>query len=170
MNSTLPIHVEVIYSPEILEAAAKCFIRQYFRAKGRWLLAACAVNALGLGAAVALGARDTFIIAAVVFIVVIGPLYCAYLYTLFPRRYAARIARHLPPTTGISFTASTVEIPAKEHTARIPWSSIKEVWECPGAFLLVFSQFAVVFIVVPKNHLPPSAYAFLAGKVREHAA
>src|SRR5690349_4486459 len=96
--NTVPVHTEVTYDAELLEAAARCFIKRYFRGQGRWLLVACVVNAIGFAAGLALGANDSFSIAVMAFVVVIGPLYCAYLFALFPRRYAARAARLLVPT------------------------------------------------------------------------
>ena len=170
MNTMGPMQAEVAYNRELLEAAAGCFIKQYFRSQGRWLLVACVVNAIGLAAILALGAKASITIALVVVIVATGPLYCLYLLTLFPRRYASKAARFLVPTAQVSFTAATFEVSARDRVSRIPWTSIKEVWECPTAFLLVISQFAVIFVVVPKSQLHQAAHEYLAGKVISHAA
>src|SRR4051812_18274140 len=97
MSNALP--VQVIYSREILEAAAQCFVKRYFRGWGRWLLVACVINATGFAVNFAFGARDTLTIVLGAIIVIVGPLYCAYLFTLFPRRYASRVARSLVPGT-----------------------------------------------------------------------
>lgn len=61
MNSAVPLQLN--YDHELLEAAAKCYVRRYFRGKGRWLLAACVVNALGFVAALALGAKFDLVMA-----------------------------------------------------------------------------------------------------------
>ncbi|OGA22386.1 MAG: hypothetical protein A3I02_06605 [Betaproteobacteria bacterium RIFCSPLOWO2_02_FULL_67_26] len=167
MNSTLPVHMEACYDQGLLEEAAKCYMRRFFEGRGRWLLAACVVNVLGFGAALALGAKFDLIMVWVAFVVVVGPLYCAYLYFLFPRRYASRVARFLAPTAHISFTESAFEFSAKDRVVTVPWSQIKAVWECPVGFLLVFSQFVPSFTVVPKNGLPTSTHEFLDAKVRE---
>jgi hypothetical protein len=100
----------------------------------------------------------------------LGPLYCTYLYTQFPRRHAERADRVFSPSAQVSFSESAFEISAKEQGGQVPWTSIKEVWECPSAFLLVFSQFALSFIVVPKDNLPTEARDLLARKVKGHAA
>lgn len=164
------MQAEVSYDRELLEAAASCFIRQFFRSQGRWLLVASVVNAIGLAAALAMGAKAGITMALVVVLVATGPLYCAYLLTLFPRRYATRMARVLQPAAQISFAASAFEVSTKDGVSRIPWTSIKEVWECPAAFILVISQFAAIFLVVPKSQLPQAAGEYLAGKARGHAA
>lgn len=167
MDSTLPVHMEARYDQGLLDAAAQCYIRRFFKGGGRWLLAACVVNVLGFGAALALGAKFGIIMVWVAFVVVLGPLYCAYLYLLFPRRYALRVARSLAPTAQISFTEPALEFSLKDRVVRVPWSQIKAVWECPAGFLLVFSQFVPSFTVVPKNGLPTSAHKFLDAKVHE---
>jgi hypothetical protein len=168
MSNALP--VQVIYSREILVAAAQCFVKRYFRGWGRWLLVACVINPIGFAVALAFGASDTLTIVAGGIVVIVGPLYCTYLFTLFPRRYASRVAGALVPGTQFSFTPWNFEMMAKERVSRIPWARIKEVWECAGAFLLVLSQFGVVFIVVPKTNLPQSAHEILVGKSKDHAA
>lgn len=156
---------EVAYDRELLKAAAECHIRHFFSGKGRWLLAACVVNGLGFGAALALGAKLDLVTAWVAFIVAVGPLYCAYLFYVFPTRYASRVARFLAPTARISLTASALEFTAHDRVVPVPWNLVTAVRDCPSAFVLEFSQFAHSFTVIPKIGLPSGAYDFLATKV-----
>jgi hypothetical protein len=163
------VQVDATYDRKLLEAAATCYIRGYFRGIGRWLLVACVINAIGFGAAIALGAKSGPVMWWVVFIVVAGPLYCAYLFWGFPRRYSSRAIRVFAPTTRISFTVATVEFSCGQGAASIPWGALTKVRECPTAFLLVLSQLIHSFMVVPKAGLPNEAREFLASKVVEHA-
>jgi hypothetical protein len=170
MNTTSSTHFEVVYSRELLEDAARCFISKYFRRDGRWLLPACVVNVIGIAAAIALGATETWMILGGTMVAVTGPLYCIYLFASFPKQYAANVTQTLAPRAELTFTDSTLEVLAKGKNAEIPWTSIKEVWECPAAFVLVFSQHGKVFAVIPKNDLPPLAHELLARKAGTHAA
>jgi hypothetical protein len=170
MNTAQSVKVDAPYSYELLEGAAVCFIKRYFRNQGRWLVAACVVNVIGFATALALGAKGGLLIALVAFIAASGPLYCAYLLTLFPKSYAKRYALLLAPSVPVSFTPATIEISARGGESRIPWASIKEVWECPASYLLVFSPLIVAFFVVPKAGLPAEAYESLAQRVRKDAA
>jgi hypothetical protein len=165
--TTIATDVEVKYSPDLLEAAANCFTRQYlFHRQGRTLWGACVVNAAGAGAAIAFSAGQPYIAGGVA-IAVAGPLYLLYLLTLFPRGRARDMARALPPAAHFSFTDEALEYSAKGKKAQIKWTAIKEVWECPVAFLLVFSVFGVVFGVVPKEGLPGEVTDFLSAKAHE---
>ena len=168
MNAALPVQIEAAYDRELLEAAARCYVKRFFLGSGRWLLAACVVNVLGFVAALALGAELGLVMAWVAFIVAIGPLYCGYLLLVFPPKYASRATRLLAPTTRISLGESTVEFFAKDRASPVPWRVVKAVWDCPPGFLLVISQFVPMFIVIPKNGLPLDAQHFLMAKVSGH--
>ena len=169
MNPTTPVQLNAAYDRDLLEDAARSYVRRYFRGRGRWLMAACVINALGFAAVISLGATFNAHTWCVAFIATIGPLYCAYLIYAFPRRYASRALRLLGPNAQISFTESVLEVTAKDPASPIPWHLIKAVWEFPAGFLLVFSQLIHAFIVIPKSGLPTEARELLDGKVGEHA-
>ena len=171
MNSaTLPIRFEVTYTSELIERAAKSFVNHLFRHQGRWLLAACVVNALGFGAVLWLGARNDLPTAFVGFLAVAGPLYCTYLFALFPRLYASRVSHFLVPSAFVSLNASAIEISTKGRDVRVPWSSVKRVVTCPAYFLLVISPLGVVFLILPRANIPPEADEVLAQRARRHVA
>jgi len=168
MNTSAAI--EPLYSGELLEAAAQCFVRERLSRDGRSLVTSCVVIAVGFGASLALGADVPWLIGMGAAITAMGPLYIAYLYVAFPRQYAKRMARVLTPTARISLSQSAFEMSSQGRESRVPWTSIKEVWECPVAFLLVFSWPGMSFLVVPKNGLQPETCELLVGKLGAHAA
>ena len=170
MNSTPATQFEAAYTPELIEDATRTFVSHHFRHQGRWLVAACIVNALGFGVALWLGAKGILTTALIGFMVAVGPLYCIYLFTLFPRRYASRVSRFLVPTALVSLNVSALEISAKGRNARVPWASVKEVLALPAYFLLVISPFAMMFAIVPRAGIPSDVHEVLAQRARQHVA
>jgi len=170
MSATLPIRFEATYTSELIEGAAQAFINHLFRHQGRWLLAACVINALGFAAALWFGASNNLATAFAGLVVVVGPLYCIYLFTLFPRLYTARVSRFLVPTALVSLSASAIEISTKSRVVHVPWSSVKRVVAFPAYFLLVIFPLGMVFFVLPRTHIPPDADEVLAQRARQYVA
>jgi hypothetical protein len=170
MNSTLPIDFQATYSRELIEVGAKCFVRHHFRHSGRWLLVACVVNALGFGALLWFDPKANLITALLGLLVVTGPLYCAYLFKLFPQRYASRLSSFLAPSARLSLNEFSLEISANGRKARVRWVSVKELLECPACFVLVIAPFAMLLVVVPNSSISADAHEFLKRKTQRRDA
>jgi len=162
--STPTVSFDVIYSPEVAVQAAHTFREYRFSRYGVLMIGACVVNALGLLAALWLGARpEAASTLFVVVIVVIGPVWLLYEHFVWPSRYVSRLLRLLPSPGRVSLTSESVSVETRKQDAVIQWSKIKRVLETQNAFLLVLYPFA--FLLIPKVGLPMEAYDALHSKV-----
>ncbi len=163
-----PVTFDAEYSPELIEQAAHVFRDYLFRRYGAWLVAACVVNAAGLALSLQLGAETGAALAAVVFVVVLGPMWLLYKYFVGPSQYAARLRGVLPTSGRMSVGPESVSLMVRGQEAAIPWSMVKLVVETEALFLLVLSPFACAF--VPRAGLPVEAYEALHKRSRPRAA
>ena len=107
---TQPVAFDAEYSPELIELAARTFRDYLLKRYGPWLIAACIVNAVGLALSLWLGAKTDAILAGVVFIVVLGPVWLLYKYFVGPTQYAARLKRFLPSHGRVSVGSEAVSL------------------------------------------------------------
>ena len=158
----LPIVFEAEYSPQVIEQASRAFRDYLFKHYGSWLAGACVVNACGLAVLLTLGGPYGFMLAPILLIVFIGPVWLLYKYFATPARYAAKLKRLLPPSARASVNSESVTLMTRDREATIPWRVVKAVVETPSVFLFVLSPFAFTF--VPRSGLPEEAYAMLRSK------
>jgi hypothetical protein len=164
---TQPSAFDAEYSPDLIELAAYTFRDYQFKRYGPWLISACIVNAVGLALSLWLGVTGA-LLAWVVFIVVIGPVWLLYKYFIAPSQYASKLKRNLPSHVPISVGSEAVSFVVRGQEATIPWSIVKAVVETQALFLLVLSPIASTF--VPKSGLPIEAYDMLHSRSRSGAA
>lgn len=161
---TSAVSFDVIYSPEVAAQAAHTFRKYRFKRYGVLMIGACTVNALGLLAALWLGAQPgAASLLFLVGVVVIGPVWLLYEHFVWPSRYVSRLLRLLPSPGRVSMTSESLSVQTRKKDAVIQWSKIKKIVETPEAFLLVLYPFAFLFI--PKVGLPVEAYDALRSKV-----
>lgn len=163
-----PIVFTADYSDDLVVQAARAFRDYQFKRYGPLLVAACAVNALGLWLALNFGAEAGVALAVVVFVVVLGPTWLLYKYFVAPSQYVARLRRVLPSQSRVSLAAASVSLRAQGQQVEVSWSAVKAVVETSALFLLVVSPFA--FTVLPRLGMPVEAYEFLHARSRYRAA
>jgi hypothetical protein len=96
--SASTIEFDSAFTSDLIDAASVSFVRGYlFRRYGRWLIAACLINAVGFGLVLWLGGNDGLVLAFITMIVVVGPAYLALFYFSYPRRFAERMKQRLMP-------------------------------------------------------------------------
>lgn len=156
------------YPPDLFEQAARAFRDYLFGRYGPLLIVACIVNAVGLAIVLWFGVDSAVLLAALVFIAVLGPAWLLYEYFVAPSRYAARLRRALPPSNRVTVSSDSVVLTVRDQQATIPWSDVKVVVETQAFFLLVLSPFAFAF--VPRSSLPVEAYDTLHLRARASAA
>src|SRR5260370_41694126 len=96
---TPAVTFDVVYSPEIATQAAETFRNYRWKRYGPLMVVACIVNAIGLAAALWLGAQPgaastLFLIFTVVFV----PLWLLYEHFVWPSRYVSSLVGVLPPS------------------------------------------------------------------------
>ena len=158
------ISFDVVYSHETAAHVAQKFRDYRFKRYGALMIIACVINALGLLAALWLGARpDAASMLFLYFVVGIGPVWLLYEHFVWPSRYVSRLLRLLPSPGRVSLSSESVSVQTRKQDAVIQWSKIRTVLETPQAFLLVLYPFAFLFI--PKANLPTEAYDAFRSKV-----
>lgn len=161
--STSAIKFDAAFTPDLIDAASVSFVRGYlFRRYGRWLIAACVINAVGFGLVLWLGGNDGFVLAFIALIVVVGPAYFAFFYFSYPRRFAERTKQRLLPSVRFSFGESTFGFTNSAGTGTLAWSGVQAVLDYSEYFLLVLSPIA--FAVIPKAGMPVEALRLLEAK------
>ena len=151
------------FTTDLIDAASVSFVRGYlFRRYGRWLIAACLINAVGFGLVLWLGGNDGLVLSFIALIVVMGPAYLALFYFFYPRRIADRMKQRLMPRAHFSFNESMFGFTNDVGTGAMAWSGVKAVVDHPTYFLLVFSPIA--FSVIPKAGMPVDALRLLEAK------
>jgi hypothetical protein len=150
------------YSSELIAEASFTFRDYLFRRYGRWLMAACVVNAIGLALSIWLGSNADSVLTGISVIVVLGPIWLAYKYFVGPSRYAARLKAMLPASGRTSVGSESVALVVRGKEVAIPWTLVKVVLETEGLFLLVLSPLSFVFI--PRRGLPTEVYETLHAK------
>ena len=161
--SASAIEFDAAFTPNLIDAASVSFVRGYlFRRYGRWLIAACLINAVGFGLVLWLGGNDILVLAFIAMIVVIGPAYLALFYFSYPRRFAERMKQRVMPRTHYSFSESVFGFTNNTGTGTVAWSDVKAVLDHSAYFLLVFSPIA--FAVIPKVGMPVDALRLLEAK------
>ncbi len=163
-----PIVFTAEYTDDLVQHAARSFRDYLFRRYGPLLIAACVINALGLGLALHLGAEASLALSGVVIVVVLGPTWLLYKYFSIPSQYAVKLRSALPTRGRVSLSAASVSLEVQGQEAVVPWSLVRAVVETSAVFLLVVSPFAVTF--VPRVGLPAAAYETLRARSRYRAA
>jgi hypothetical protein len=154
-------------SPAMQIAAATSFVRGYlFATYGKWLVLACAINAIGFSLVLWLGARGmaVWLLGA---IALLAPVWLADFYFRRPAKIAARAGR-TEPATRIALTPEDIEVTTRSGSASLSWSKVRAVVEAPSAFLLVLSPFA--FLALPKGGMSQEAIALLEGRKSSNVA
>jgi hypothetical protein len=121
-----PAGSELIYTDAVIEHAAKSFVQRFFKTThGRLLMLACVINIAGF----ALGAyfvRDEWSMVFVVgLIAVLGPVYLAAIYFLFPRKFSASLKQGLKPSARVTITSSGFGVAARRRSYELLWSDVK---------------------------------------------
>jgi hypothetical protein len=163
-----PIAFEAEYSPQLIDQASRAFRDYVFKRYGWWLAGACVVNACGLAILLSLGAQFDFVLAPIVFIVILGPIWLLYKYFVTPARQAARLRRLLLPSVRASVNSGSLTLVVLNREITFPWSIVKAVVETPSLFLVVVSPFSFAFL--PRSGLPSEVYATLRSKALRGAA
>ena len=165
--STLATTFEVKYSPESAVDAASRFQDDRFKRYGRLMIAACIINAIGVSAAIWLGARlEALSTLFLIVVVIVGPAWLLYERYVWPQRYASKLLRVLPATGRISISDESISIATVRGDAVIPWSRIGRVLEAQSAFVLVLTPFSFLFI--PATDLPAEVGKGLRAKTVKH--
>ena len=159
-----PISFEASYSPESIREA--CFAFRDYRARkyGAVMIAACAINVLGLALVVWAGAKVDLALHFMIFVAAVGPLFVLYEHFVGPHKYCFKLGAVLAPAGNVSVGPETITLPGKRGEIVFPWAIVKAVVETPGHFLLILSPFSSYF--VPRTGMPAAASDALRSKIR----
>lgn len=171
MMSATPIDFDSLFTAELIDDAATSFVRHYLLARyGLLFVLACIINAAGFALSLWLrgsGASGAAWMLTQLFdgaVVILGPIYLAYVYFGYPRKFAARLKQRLLPTTHFSLSPEAFGVRTRQGSIIVPWARVKSILEFPSYFLLVLTPFA--FTVIPKIGLPPEAFTDLEERGR----
>jgi hypothetical protein len=150
----------LIYTEPVLRQAVFAFWR---RSVGVGFIIALAVVALSLGALIAQGAAS-WLVAALSTVLVVGVAFAVALYVVHYRNSLRKFRELGSPQATFRAEESSFTISSGIGITTLQWSAVKEVWQFPGVWLLLYSK--AQFSTLPVACLSPEMQAFVLQRVR----
>lgn len=150
----------LLYTEPLLRQAVLGFWR---RSVGAGFVVAFAVVALGLGMAVAQDAAPWLIGAAAAGLA-LGVAFAATLYIVHHRSSLRKFREMASPKATFLAEDSSFTMSSDLGTTTLQWSAIKELWQFPDVWLLLYSK--AQFSTLPLACLPQDMRAFVLQRVR----
>ncbi len=150
----------LIYSKALLRQAVFAFWR---RSVGVGFFVALLIAALGLVVLMALG-QASWIIAALAAVLVLGIAFAIVVYVVHYRRSLHKFRQMAQPRATFRADESSFTMGSDIGTTTLQWSAVKELWQFPSVWLLLYSK--AQFTTLPVACLPPETQAYIVQRVR----
>jgi YcxB-like protein len=151
----------LIYSESLLRQAVFSFWR---RSIGMGFILMLGALALILGVLVALGA-PLWILVTLAALLVIAAAVALALYVGYYRNSLRKFRTMEKPQAAFSADESSFTMSSDAGTTTLPWSAVKELWQFPHVWLLLYSK--TQFSTLPLACLSPETQAFMRERIRE---
>ena len=150
----------LIYTEPLLRQAVFAFWR---RSVGVGFAIALVVLALGLGALVVQGA-GSWLVSALATVFLVGVVFATVLYVVHYRSSLRKFREMGNARATLRAEESSFTITSAIGTATLQWSAVKELWQFPGVWLLLYSK--AQFTTLPLACLSPEMQSFVLQRVR----
>ena len=151
----------LIYSESLLREAVFGFWR---RSIGMGFILMLVALVVVLGVLVALGAPVWIIVTMAVLLVLAAAVAVA-LYIGYYRNSLRKFRTMSTPRATFRADESSFTMTSDAGTTTLQWSAVKELWQFPSVWLLLYSK--TQFSTLPVACLPPDLQAFVQERVRE---
>lgn len=151
----------LIYTERVLREAAFAYWR---RSVGVGFLVALTVVALSLGVLVAQG-ETSWLVGVLGSVLVLGVAFAAALYFIHYRNSLRRLRDMGNPQATFRAEESSFTLSSGIGTTTLQWSAVKELWQFPGVWLLLYSK--AQFSTLPVACLSVEMQAYVMQRVRD---
>ncbi|MBK5281484.1 MAG: YcxB family protein [Nitrospiraceae bacterium] len=158
--ATMSHEATLIYSKALLRQAVFAFWR---RSVGIGFFVALLIAALGLVVLMALG-QASWIIAALAAVLVLGIAFAIVVFVVHYRRSLHKFRQMDQPRATFRADESSFTMGSDIGTTTLQWSAVKELWQFPSVWLLLYSK--AQFTTLPVTCLPPETQAYIVQCVR----
>jgi len=156
----MPHEATLIYSESLLRQAVFGFWR---RSVGVGFFVALLIAALGLVVLMALG-QASWIIAALAAVLVLGIAFAIVVFVVHYRRSLHKFRQMDQPRATFRADESSFTMGSDIGTTTLQWSAVKELWQFPSVWLLLYSK--AQFTTLPVACLPPETQDYIVQCVR----
>lgn len=153
--------VTLIYSEALLREAVFGFWR---RSIGMGFILMLVALAVVFGVLVVLGA-PLWIIVTLGMLLVLAAAVAVALYIGYYRNSLRKFRTMSTPRATFRADESSFTMTSDAGTTTLQWSAVKELWQFPSVWLLLYSK--TQFSTLPVSCLPPETQAFVRERVRE---
>jgi len=150
----------LIYSEALLRQAVFAFWR---RSVGVGFIVALLVGALGLIVLIAQGVAS-WLAGALAAVLVLGIGFAAAVYFVHYRKSLRKFRQMDKPQATFRADESSFTMSSDIGTTTLQWSAVKELWQFPGVWLLLYSK--AQFSTLPLACLSPETQAYIVQRVR----
>jgi drug/metabolite transporter (DMT)-like permease len=150
----------LIYSETLLRQAVFAFWR---RSVGVGFIVALLVGALGLIVLIAQGVAS-WLAGALAAVLVLGIGFAAAVYFVHYRKSLRKFRQMDKPQATFRADESSFTMSSDIGTTTLQWSAVKELWQFPGVWLLLYSK--AQFSTLPLACLSPETQAYIVQRVR----
>ena len=150
----------LIYSETLLRQAVFAFWR---RSVGVGFLVALLVASLGLGLLVTQGVAS-WLAGALAAVLVLGIGFAAAVYVVHYRKSLRKFRQMDKPQATFRADESSFTMSSDVGTTTLQWSAVKELWQFPGVWLLLYSK--TQFSTLPLACLSPETQAYIVQRIR----
>ena len=158
--ATMSHEATLIFSKALLRRAVFAFWR---RSVGVGLLVALLVAALSLGVLVAQG-QASWIVGVLAIVLGLGIAFATAVYIRHYRNSLRKFREMGAPQAAFRADESSFTMSSGIGTATLQWSVVKELWQFPDVWLLLYSK--AQFSVLPLACLSPEIQAYIVQRVR----
>jgi len=156
----MPHETTLIYSTALLRQAVFAFWR---RSVGVGFFVALLIAAIGLVILVALG-QASWLIGGLAAVLVLGIAFAIVVYVVHYRRSLHKFHQMDTPRSTFRADESSFTMSSDIGTTTLQWSAVKELWQFPSVWLLLYSK--AQFTTLPVACLPPETQAYIVQCVR----
>ena len=150
----------LIYTEPLLRQAVFAFWR---RSVGVGFVVALAVVVVSLGVLIGQG-ESSWLVGVLATVLALGILFPLALYLVHYRNSLGKFREMGSPQATFIAEESSFTISSSIGTSTFQWSAVKELWQFPGVWLLLYSK--AQFSTLPLASLPLEMQAYVAQRIR----
>ena len=158
--AAMPHEATLIYSTVLLRQAVFAF---WWRSVGVGFFVALFIAAIGLAVLVALG-QASWIIGVLATVLVAGIGFAVAVYVVHYRNSLRKFRQMDTPRSTFRAEESSFTMSSDIGTTTLQWSTVKELWQFPSVWLLLYSKSQ--FTTLPVACLSPETQAYIVQCVR----